>query len=144
MTRIAKRSDRELSDNVKFQMTNSKTKTIYDLAERTTLFAEGVVLFVGTLKENIVNKNLIHQVVKSSTSIGANYMEADVAQSKRDFEHKLGICRKEAKETAYWMRIIVTANPESRNECLKFSQEATELVKIFSTIISNSKSNPLV
>jgi len=125
-------------------MTKEETKTLYDLHERTAVFAENVIKLLSDIKETTINRPVIHQTMKSVTSIGANYMEADVAESKRDFEHKIGICRKEAKETMYWMRMLKTIHQEKVQECSMFYQEAEELVKIFSTIINNSRNNPLV
>lgn len=78
------------------QSTNAKRK--YNLEERTAKFGEQAINFVMTLEQNPVNKLLISQVVRSATSIGANYMGADVAGTKKDFKHKIGLCRKEAKE----------------------------------------------
>lgn len=71
----------------------------YDLEERTAKFGENVIEFVKTLNRNEVNRPLISQVIRSSTSIGANYMEADGAESGKDFKHKIAICKKESKET---------------------------------------------
>ncbi|MCI0619430.1 four helix bundle protein [Candidatus Wolfebacteria bacterium] len=113
----------------------------YDLAERTAQFSENLITFLKTLSRDTINRPLVYQATKSGTSIGANYMEADVAESKRDFVHKIGISRKEAKETMYWMRVIARANQDKKQECRYFYQEAEEFVKIFSTIISNTKLN---
>ena len=78
------------------------TKKTYDLEERTAKFAEHVIDLVRKLESNPVNRTLIGQIIRSASSIVANYMEADVAESKKDFEHKIGICRKESKETHRW------------------------------------------
>lgn len=96
---------------------NNKDKNKYDLEERTALFGEMVIDFVKTLPVNPINSPLINQVVRVSTSIGANYMEADCAESKKDFCHKLVICKKEAKETTHWLRMIAKANPSTQNKC---------------------------
>lgn len=112
-------------------MTNNK----YDLEERTALFGEAVIKFVRLLPENSVNKPLISQIIRSSTSIGANYMEADGTESKKDFQHKIAICRKEAKETMHWLRMLITANSDKENICNNLKQEALELTLIFSSII---------
>jgi len=92
---------------------------VYDLEERTARFGESIIDFAGTLPRNVVNNGLISQMVRSGTSIGANYMEADAAESKRDFRHKISICKKESKETKHWLRMIARANPEKKNECKK-------------------------
>lgn len=117
----------------------SNTKKIYDLEERTAKFGEFVIDFVKSIKETNTNKSLLNQLVRSGTSIGANYMEADVAESKKDFRHKIAICKKEAKETNHWLRMIARSNPELAKQCRELWQEAHEFVLIFSTIINNAK-----
>jgi four helix bundle protein len=111
----------------------------YDLEERTACFGEAIIDFAKRLPKGLVNDPLIRQLVRSGTSIGANYMEADGAESKRDFQHKIAICKKEAKETKHWLRMIVKANPDSRDHCDKLSQEAQELTLIFSSILRPRK-----
>jgi four helix bundle protein len=119
---------------------SSKPKK-YDLIERTAKFGETVIEFVSPLPKNEINRPLVNQIVRSGTSIGANYMEADGSVSKKDFENKVGISRKEAKETMHWLRMIAKANPDKKEECRKLYKEAQELVWIFSSIIQNSKNN---
>ena len=111
----------------------------YDLEERTALFGENVIVFVRKIKQDEVSKPLIRQIVRSSTSIGANYMEADGGVSKKDFRNKIGTCKKEAKETKHWLRMISKSNPEKTEECRALWKEAHELVLIFSKIFNNSK-----
>ena len=113
----------------------------YDLEERTAKFGENIIHFVGALTKNEVNKILINQIVRSATSIGANYMEANQASSKKDFRNKIGICRKEANETKYWIRMISSANKNNINECKILWKESHELVLIFSKIFSSSNKN---
>ena len=120
------------------QVQTEKTKK-YDLEERTGRFGETVIDFVRTLGETTVNRPLISQLIRSATSVGANYMEADVAESKKDFQHKIGICKKESKETMHWFRMIAKANPNVKEDCRKLWQEAHELTLIFASIINNSK-----
>lgn len=103
------------------------------------MFSEEVVLFLKTLKQDAISKPIILQLVRSVTSIGANYCEADGAESKKDFEHKISICKKECKESKYWFRILSTTNSECKEVCRKFWKEAHELTLIFSKIIQNSK-----
>jgi len=107
----------------------------YDLVERTSRFGGEIILFIKTIPENIINRPLISQLVRSATSIGANYMEADCAESKKDFNHKISICKKEAKETTHWLHMFAIANPDKKEECRKLWQEAHELTLIFSSII---------
>lgn len=114
----------------KFQIPKKK----YDLEERTTKFGEEIIKFAKKIPRNTVTIPIINQLVKSGTSIGANYCEADGAESKRDFRHKIGICKKEAKETKYWLKMVMTAVPELNIEAKKLWQEAQELTLIFSAI----------
>lgn len=111
------------------------SKSKYDLEGRTAVFAEEVIGFAKTLSENAINRPLISQLIRSSSSIGANYMEADAAESKKDFRHKIAICKKEAKETRHWLRLVASANPECKEKCRNLWQEAHELLLIFSTIL---------
>jgi four helix bundle protein len=110
----------------------------YDLEERTARFGESVIDFVRGIKQDAVNRPLISQIVRSATSLGANYMEADAAVSKKDFRNKIGTCRKESKETKHWLRMITRSNPEKIEECRILWKEAHELVLIFSKIFNNS------
>jgi len=112
----------------------------YDLEERTAKFGEEVIDFVKTLKQSPINSPLINQIVRSATSIGANYCEANNSSSKKDFKNKIFICKKESSETKHWLRMIARANQEKRNECKLLWKEANELTMIFSKIISSLKS----
>ncbi len=123
-------------------MTNeiqSSNAKIYNLEERTAKFGEGVIEFVEGLERDEINRPLISQVVRAATSIGANYMEADGAESKKDFHHKIAICKKEAKETRHWIRMVAKANPHKNEECRRLWQEAQELTLIFSSILLSKK-----
>ncbi len=121
-------------------MTNQNQKPkIFELEERTAKFGEDVIKFIKTLKQDLVNKSIISQIIRSSTSIGANYCEADGAESKKDFQHKIGICKKESKETKHWLRMLSISNPESKQKCRELWKEVHELTLIFSKIINNSK-----
>ena len=110
----------------------------YDLEERTAKFGEAVIDFVKTLKRDSVNLPLINQVIRSATSIGANYCEANNASSKNDFKNKIFICKKEASETKYWFRIIARANEDKKDTCKILWKEANELTMIFSKIVTSS------
>ena len=132
--------------NNKVQMSNkvqSSNEKVFDLEERTGRFGEVIIEFVKTLERNEINRPLIGQLVEAGTSIGANYMEADGAESKKDFRHKIAICKKEAKETKHWVRMIRKANPQKAIECHKLWQEAHELTLIFSSIILSKKRKDL-
>ncbi len=110
----------------------------FDLEERTARFGEAVILFVRRLKADDVNQTLIPQVIRSATSIGANYAEADATQTKKDFRHKIGICAREAKETKHWLRMLASANDAETDGCRKLWQEAQELALIFSAIVRSA------
>jgi len=117
------------------QAQNPNNKKKYDLEERTAKFGEDIIEFAKSLSDTSVNRPLISQIVRSGTSIGANYMEADGAESKKDFQHKIGICKKEAKETMHWLRMIAKADPTKKDECRKYWQESHELALIFASIL---------
>ena len=114
-------------------------KTKYDLEERTARLGEKVITLVQSLSKNPINNPLISQVVRSATSVGANYVEADGAESKKDFNHKIAICKKEAKETKHWLRMIAFSNKGTIEECKELWREAHEIVLIFSAILRSKK-----
>ena len=119
---------------------NSKPK-IYNLEERTAVFAESVIDFVKKIGVNPINKRIIEQLVGSSGSIGANYCEANESESRKDFIHKMAIAKKEIKETKLWLRLMSRTNEKLENEAKILWQEAQELLLIFSKIIQSSKNN---
>jgi four helix bundle protein len=84
---------------------------------------------------------IINQLIRAATSIGANYCEADDAHSKKDFLHKISICRKESRETKHWLKMILVAVPALKTEAELYLQEAQELNLIFSAIINRSRAN---
>jgi four helix bundle protein len=131
-----KMSNEKVQGSKEIQNQNGK---IYDLEERTGRFGEMIIEFVKTLERNDINRPLIGQLIEAGISIGANYMGADGAESKKDFKHKIAICKKEAKETKHWLRMIRKANPHKAVECQKLWQEAHELTLIFSSIILAKK-----
>ncbi len=111
----------------------------YDLEERTTAFAKRVRAFVKQLKKSIANIEDGRQVIKSSGSVGANYREANEALSKKDFSMRIKICRKEAKESEYWLSLIDTeGDGDLEQERISLKDEAMELVKIFNAILQKS------
>ena len=120
-------------------MKNNNPKPIYDLEERTFQFAKECRLFIKTLHKTITNIEDGKQLVRASGSVGANYIEANEALSKKDFLMKIKISRKEAKESAYWLRLIDETNDLKNSDVGKLIQEATELKKILSAIIEKSK-----
>lgn len=115
-------------------------KPIYDIEERTFQFAKAVRLFTKTLPKTIANYEDSKQVLKASGSVGANYREANESLSKKDFLMRIKISRKEAKESAYWLRLIhETNNLKNADDARNLMQEANELKKIFSSILGKSK-----
>lgn len=118
-------------------------KKVYDLEERTGKFGENILKFAKTISKTTITTPLISQLVRSGTSIGSNYCEADCAESRKDFEHKLGICKKESKETKHWLRMIASIAPEIKDEAKKLWKESNELQLIFIAIINKSKANSI-
>jgi four helix bundle protein len=106
----------------------------YDLEERTAKFGEAVIDFTRNIPVNPVTLRLVPQLVAAATSVGANYCEADDAVSKRDFRHKIGICKKEARETKFFLRMMVRAAPDVREQAEPLWREAKELHLIFAKI----------
>ena len=107
---------------------------VYDLEERTARFGEAVIDFVKQIPQDVVTNRLISQLVGSATSIGANYVEADDSVSKKDFLKSIGTCRKEARETKHFLRMIARAVPELKLQARELWMEARELHLIFSRI----------
>jgi len=122
--------------NDKNQISNNRK---FDLEERTGKFGEEVVRFAKRIPKSTVTLPIINQFVKSGTSIGANYCEADGAESGKDFYHKIGICKKEAKETKHWLRMLTVSVPELKEEARRLWKEAHELTLIFSSIINSKR-----
>lgn len=104
------------------------------LLRRFIKFAEDIIDLGKMLPQNLVNSRLIPQVIDCSSSIGANYSEACEAESNKDFIHKIKIAKKEAKETKFFLRLLLKANPNFRDEIIKRGAETAEYVKIFSSI----------
>ncbi len=111
----------------------------YDLEERTARFGKSIIDFVKTIPVNLITTPLIGQIVRSGTSVGANYMEADNSSSKRDFRYRVRICQRESKETKFWLRMLARAEPQLRDTARPLWQEAKELVLIFSAILRGCK-----
>lgn len=116
-------------------------KSGIDLEKRTTLFGIAIIEFCKSIPETTVLRVIIVQLVKSGTSMGANYMEANNASSRKDFQNKIFICKKEAQETKYWLDMLLVALPSKKDEILKLSQEAQELLMIFQKIITTLRKN---
>ena len=119
----------------------TKENSSYDLEERTACFAEETIDLVKRIPITPVNRRIIDQLVGSVGSTGANYCEANEAESKKDFIHKISICKKEVKEAKHWLRLLARVHPELQDETRKLWTEAQELVLIFSKIVRSSRNN---
>ena len=120
-------------------MSNNQNNKKYDLEDRTLEFGKKIIHLAKDLPKNTINFNLCDQVIRSGTSMGANYREANETETKKDFSFRIRACRKEGKETIYWLQLIEEANPELKNKITPLLQETTELVKIFAAILEKSR-----
>lgn len=111
----------------------------YDLEDRTAKFGENTIVFCKSLPKNEITRPLITQLVKAATSVGANYAEADDAESKKDFKHKIGICKKEARESKHFLRMVGVALPDYKEQARTLWKEAKELNLIFNAIYHKLK-----
>lgn len=111
----------------------------YDLEERTFKFTKEVIHFIKIIPKNLANNEIAKQLIRSSGSVGANYIEANEALSKKDFVMRAKICRKEAKESIYWLRLLEVYDSKFETKREELMDEATQLLKIFSAIIEKSK-----
>ena len=114
---------------------NADSDKPFDLEERTAVFGEKVIDFAKGVPKNEITRPLISQIVRSGTSVGANYVEADDAVSNKEFRNKIATCKKEARETKHWCRMIVRAAPQMRDKAKHIWQEAKELHLIFAAIL---------
>ena len=112
---------------------------VYDLEERTACFGEKIIFFAKEIPWSPVNNRLIDQLVGAGTSVGANYCEADDGVSRADFKYRIGICRKEARETKFFLRMVATAEPKLKSEARDIWREAHWLHRIFSRIWRSRK-----
>jgi four helix bundle protein len=126
--------------NTKSESPNKFRTKQYDLEDRTFIFANDVRAFIKKIPKTVANIEDTKQVVRASGSIGANYIEANESLSKKDFMMRIKICRKEAKESRYWLKLIDSGNDSTvqkyRNDLI---QEATELTSIFGAIVRKSE-----
>lgn len=140
----------QMTNDEKFVMTNvqppmtkrvpmvqGSKKKIFDLGERTEKFGEAILDFAKTLPVTPVTEPLIGQLVRSGTSVGANYCEADDASTKKEFIYKVAICQREVKETKFWLKMVSKALPNTNTASLL--NEAQELRLIFSSILNKCR-----
>jgi len=126
----------EIRVNDEARMTNSPVAAPreYDLEERTARFGEEVIAFAKRIPVNEVTRSLISQLVRAAASVGTNYVEADDSDSKKDFRFKIGLSRREAKESKHWLRMVVAAEPSLKEAARPLWPEAKELNLIFGAI----------
>ena len=122
--------------NPKNKNENSKK---YDLEERTLEYSKRIIRLCKALPKDTINFKLTGQLIRSGTSMGANYREANETETKKDFRFRIRICRKEGKETIYWLELVIEANPEFEEKIKPLSKETLELVKIFASILEKCK-----
>lgn len=120
----------------KSEILNSK---LYDLEDRTLEFGKRIIRLCQTLPKDVVNKRLADQCLRSGTSVGANYREANETDSKKDFKNRIRMSKKEAKETIYWLELIIEANQSFKNRIVDLLEEARELMKILGSIYEKTK-----
>ena len=111
------------------------------LKEQIAKFGENIIVFARHIRLDEVTRPLVRQLIKSGTSVGANYLEANEASSKKDFRNKICISRKESNESKHWLRMLSKAAPENLLEARKLWQEAHELTLIFSKIVRTCNQN---
>lgn len=136
---MGENSKSEILNSKRFQMTKKQNSKHYDLEERTLRFAKSVIEFVKIVPKTLAINEIAKQLIRASASVGANYIEANEALSKKDFLMRIKICRKESKESIYWLKLIETKNRDSEKSRGLLIQEATELMKIFGSIVEKSK-----
>jgi four helix bundle protein len=121
----------------------SQFEKTYDLEKRTLEFSDELIDFCKLCPKDIITIPLINQLIRSGTSIGANYREANGASSRKDFQYKIFICKKEVKETLYWLELIIKSINDSKQKevCGKLWQESKELSLIFGRIADSARKN---
>jgi four helix bundle protein len=111
----------------------------YNLEHRTLNLSKQAIVIIKQLKPTYINQPLAKQLIRSITSVGANYCEATEAESKKDFAHKISLCKKEAKESLYWIKLLSESNPETTTQLNPLHKETHELLLIFSKILKTCR-----
>ena len=129
------------TSNLKLQTSNNEQRSNFkqipfDLEERMAKFGEDIIIFCKTLEVDHISKPIVSQLVRSATSVGANYSEANNASSRRDFRNKAHIAKKEVQEAKHWLRMLKTCYPTQVESLKLFQQEAHELTLILQSIIN--------
>lgn len=120
-------------------MTENQNPKQYDLEERTWRFARDTIGFINLVPKSLANIEIAKQLIRSAGSVGANYIEANEALSKKDFALRIKICRKEAKESRYWLSLLELDQETGDKHRKSLESEVTELMKIFGAIIEKTK-----
>jgi len=120
-------------------MTQNQNSKQYDLEERTLQFAKSTLAFCRELPKTVICGEIGKQLIRAATSVGANYIEANEALGKKDFLMRIKICRKEAKECGYWLKLVEVNDPDSGKEREILLAESIELMKIFGSILTKSR-----
>ena len=110
----------------------------YDLEDRTLRFAKNCIDLCRSFIRDTINIELVSQFIRASSSVGANYREANDSTTKKDFYHRIGICRREAKESKYWLELLVHSNPKFCNKIEPLLDEALQLARIFASIVKDN------
>jgi four helix bundle protein len=126
--------DPEAASGLLLRDGNTAPEPVYDLEERTASFGEAVIRFAKKVPRHPVNDRLVDQLVGAAASVGANYAEADDGVSKNDFRHRIGICRKEAREAKHFLRMVAVAEESLKPEARVLWQETKQLHLIFCAI----------
>jgi four helix bundle protein len=113
----------------------------YILEDRTSDFGIKAIKLVRQIRQDTVTKPIISQFICSATSVGANYMEANGASSRKDFANKIYVCKKEAQETKHWLKMLLESCPECKEKILQLSDECRQLVLIFQSITNKLNEN---
>ena len=135
--RYARTDDSFWDDGAALVREQPDAKRVYDLEERTARFGEAIIDLAKAIPQNPITNRIITQLIGAATSVGANYVEADDAVSKKEFLKNIGTCRKEARETKHFLRMAVRAVPELKPQARMLWLEARELHLIFSKIWRN-------
>jgi four helix bundle protein len=120
-------------------MTENTNPKRYDLEDRTLMYAKDIIEFVGMVPNTVANTEIIKQLIRSASSVGANYIEANGFLGKKDFAMRIRICRKEAKESRFWLHLITVNKEALENQRQALIKETEELLRIFGAILEKIK-----
>lgn len=115
----------------------------YDLEERTIKFSKNIISLCKKIPFSMINKRLTDQLLRSGTSIGANYREANECDTKKDFRNKIRIAKKEARETIYWLELLIDSNFSLKEDLFSLLDESKQLMKILASIYLKTKDRSL-